>query len=108
MHKLEHLIKLRDAVRNEDNRFSSYLPSGYERAWPQFYKAMDGSLDAAFMLLKALLPGWDYQIIGGKDGARAAVRNLDIHPGRTVAFITAPDPAQALLLAILEALIKNE
>ena len=108
MTRLEALRALHETVKAGDA-----TAKHYRACWPGYMgsdtpyalnaaRAADGSLDAALALMKAVLPGWDYPI-----------DNLQrIKP---LAFVTddggpefvgeAADPARALLLAILAALI---
>ena len=96
---MDNLGKLIEAVEAGDNRFSSYLPSGNERAWPQIYKAMDGSLDAAKALHDAVLPGWWFAI----DGALASVSDMNDDDGPFFNVTVKGNPARAWLIAILKA-----
>jgi uncharacterized membrane protein len=91
------LEKLIAAVEAGDSRFSSYLPSGHERAWPQFYKAMDGSLDAALALFNALLPGVGFYLWDAPETGKCGCKIGWSAPSH------APTPARALLLATLRA-----
>jgi hypothetical protein len=74
--------------------------------WGNCLDALDGSVDAALSLRAAVLPGWDWivaQDAGGK--AEANVSKDENFPGFTCYN---PDPARALLLAIIAAKIEGE
>lgn len=101
---LDQLTALRDAVRDGVWPGMSNVPEDFrtDLSW----KAFNGSVDAALALFAALLPGWDYRINGDRTGVLGGVRDLETHSEWVLWF--APDPARALLLAMLEALIKKE
>ncbi len=66
------------------------------------WRAWEGSVDAALSLLAAVLPGWDWQ--------RQSARGIWVVPScqRLGYFGKNPDPARALLLAIIAAKIEEE
>jgi hypothetical protein len=68
-----------------------------------FYEAFSGSLDAALALHNAVLPGWEWS--RGFDGATTVWKRHTLQSKWGVSFD--PDPARALLLAILAAMIQD-
>jgi hypothetical protein len=109
MTRLEQLTAIRDAVRdgreNDAYDICKLLPIP---AIDLFQAAFRKDMNAALALFAALLPGWDYHIAGDKTGTRASVRDLETYAVWIVGFTPTPDPARALLLAVLEALIAKE
>jgi hypothetical protein len=109
MTRIEQLKALRDAVR--DGRESDAYDicmfltiPGLDLVLAGFHKDMN----AALALFAALMPGWDYHIAGDKTGTRASVRDLETYAAWIFGFTPTPDPARALTLAVLEALIAKE
>ena len=106
MTDLDNLI---EAVQAGDNRFSSYLPSGNEREWPQIYKAMDGSLDAAKALHEDLLHNHVISSLDWKWGGLVEAHIFEVspeqwhEPGMAKFVGRSSTPARAWLIAILKA-----
>ena len=123
MTRLEALIALRDAVR-EDGFDEILLDYVFGRKTRQkFYagKAFRGSLEgagAAVALMHDRLPGWAIDKLEYWPGQFARVRIIGTHEGKEgkrwhtygdgTAEAESDTPARALLLAILEALIAKE
>ena len=97
----EALIELRDKVKAGDDGFSSFLPIEHEKTWSLFYKAFDGSLDAAKALHEAVLREWDWNVTVDQ----AMVSNST---GMDEFAHVTGNPARAWLLAVLSALIALE
>jgi hypothetical protein len=99
MTRIEQLTALRDAVRDGVWPGWADTPMGWDTNL--LWKAFNGSVDAALALFAALLPGatWNLWMSGNEFGC-----NTD--DVSETAY--APDPARALLLAVLEALIAKE
>lgn len=122
MTRLDQLTALRDKVRDgtlpeavfhgtsgiRDHWAYETGLSPYQRR--QVYLAYNGSVDAAFALFAALLPGWVWNAGHLDDPSLGYVATVSEGP-----FVNspswrgfAPDPARALLLAMFEAMIKKE
>jgi hypothetical protein len=116
MTRIEQLTALRDAVRDGtlcQGDFASFDDHALIRAVFPMRRAigpaewvalsMEGSVDAALELFAALLPGW----IWGRqvNGAMFIAKRPHTFRVQTGPGI---DPARALLLAVLEALIAKE
>lgn len=95
-----------EAVERGNGCLSSYLPAEHEALWAKFYKAFDGSLDAAFALHEALLPGWRVHKMGEDDNTGSgwwAFLCTRYAPLLESKAYDQPNPARAWLLAILRA-----
>ena len=132
MTRREALIALRDAVRAGGIEYYHWSILGVAmppHTWSAVKSAYYGSLDAAITLNEAVLPGWGWQVgsCSASDDARVFPDfncpkhgprlTAEVPPGidgREWPEITDIDqrpsgqPARALLLAILEALIAKE
>jgi hypothetical protein len=115
MTRIEQLTALRDAVRDGVWPGWADTPMGWDTNL--LWKAFNGSVDAALAMFAALLPGWDVVRwdqasnlagspwgceVGYFDGSNPS-KNRKAYSGHDY-----PDPARALLLAVLEALIAKE
>jgi hypothetical protein len=125
------LVALRDAVREGRatmHDFARVFPSesAYGKTtWGTAHNAFSGDIGSALLLVKMLLPGWGWQVgsCHVSDDARVFPDfNCPVHGARLLATyaehvdwceVTDIDlrppgnPARALLLAILEALIQE-
>lgn len=102
----EALIALRDKVRDGEHWHfdETPVPDGFPECWIDAY---NGSLDAALALHEAVLPWWGFEIC--EYSASVSNRQTDDWLAHCKCFdANNNNPARALLLAILEALIAEE
>ena len=116
----EALIALRDAVEDGKDFIGNLTSKAFDpeqhvlalRAYGEMLPA--GSLNDAVALFKAELPRWVVNRIGQRFGGIWEADLLSIgqdhfhHKGMPKSNVWHEDPARALLLAILEALIAKE
>jgi hypothetical protein len=104
MKNRDALIALRDAVKaGEWDQSAAWTSFGIGRC-SQAERAYHGSLYAAKALHEAVLPGW-YWHVNSADDRQHHAANVSRDEASSFYFVTAPNPARAWLLAILEALI---
>jgi hypothetical protein len=108
--RLTALVALKEAVEAGSARNAHFLAvwpyetGGWQRTdWG--FRASVGSVDAALSLREAVLPGWDWQAAGVRGRASAM---LWLSGDTKTVGAGNPDPARALLLAIIAALIEEE
>lgn len=103
------LIALRDAVQADEYEPDMFCPMWHSSGLciEAENAAFGDSVDAALAFLAAVLPGWSCEARrSGFGSAQAAVWNPMKQPGRANEYrVNNSDPARALLIATLNALI---
>lgn len=117
----ENLIAMRDAMVAgeiiQSSDASMLWPTTYNKEtgenilpWRYLCKGSQGSMDAALAFVAAVLPRWVWCCghLHGYSGSFTAVVSRTPHPDSDQAKTFASNPALALILAALEALIEME